>query len=91
MVRVTHPFHPLKGREFEFVESKHCWQVVRVFCRDSDGSLRSFPSEWTDHGPPDPFVAVSQGRSVFRVSDLLELSDLLEGLSKSRGKQGGVT
>ena len=31
-VRVTHPFHPLRGLEFRFAYSKHCWGLDRVFC-----------------------------------------------------------
>ncbi|WP_216854822.1 DUF5372 family protein, partial [Streptomyces pacificus] len=24
-MRVTHPFHPLFGRELEFIERRQCW------------------------------------------------------------------
>ena len=83
-VRVTHPFHPLRGREFRFVYAKHCWGLERVFCEGQDGQLRAFPTAWTDMAAEDPFVTVSAGRSAFRVADLLELADLLD-----RTKAGG--
>ncbi|WP_216854740.1 DUF5372 family protein, partial [Streptomyces pacificus] len=25
-MRVTHPFHPLFGRELEFIERRQCWR-----------------------------------------------------------------
>ena len=40
-VRVTHPFHPLRGREFAFVYSKHCWGLDRVFCEGEAGYIRT--------------------------------------------------
>ena len=35
------------------------------------------PLDWTDLGQKDPFVAVSAGRSLFRVEDLLGLVRLI--------------
>jgi hypothetical protein len=35
-------------------------------------------ASWTSIGAIDPFVEVSAGRSPFRVSDLLELSRMLD-------------
>ncbi|MGZ6690002.1 MAG: DUF5372 family protein, partial [Solirubrobacteraceae bacterium] len=29
-MRVTHPFHPLYGRDFEFVAHRHNWGEDRV-------------------------------------------------------------
>ena len=79
-MRVTHPFHPLAGREFRLAMRKHTWGERRVFVFDEEGQLFSFPAGWTDADPPDPFVAVSAGRSLFRVEDLLELAALIERL-----------
>ena len=87
-MRVTHPFHPLRGQEFRLLEAKHCWGLSRALCEGDDGQVVSFPLAWTDYQGQDPFVAVSAGRSAFRVADLLELADLLErGLAD---KSGGV-
>jgi len=79
-VRVTHPFHPLAGREFDLVVRKHNWAEDRVFFFDDESQLTSIPAGFTDVDPPDAFVAISAGRSAFRVEDLLALADLLEGL-----------
>ena len=45
---VTHRFHPLSGRDFEFVVQRRTWGEDRVYCRDEDGELFSLPAAWTD-------------------------------------------
>ncbi|MBI3025871.1 MAG: hypothetical protein HYY66_09430 [Candidatus Tectomicrobia bacterium] len=80
---MTHPFHPLRGHSFPFVVAKQLWGEDRVAFQQPDGSLRSVPVNWTDLLPPDPYVGIGQGRSRFRVQDLLELAALLS----SRGRR----
>ena len=82
---MTHPFHPLAGLEFDLVVRKRNWGEDRVFLFDGDGRFRSMPAGWTDVDPPDPFVAVAAGRSLFRVEDLLAVAALLDGLRASHG------
>lgn len=80
MFRVIHPFHPLYGRQFQLIIRKHNWGMDRVFFYDDEGKLNLLPTAWTDTLPPDPVVAVSAGRSAFRLRDLVELSDLIKTL-----------
>jgi Family of unknown function (DUF5372) len=54
-VRVTHPFHPLVGREFEFVEARQNWGEDRVVLHDEHGAVFSLPTGWTDAGAVDPW------------------------------------
>src|SRR5512140_171657 len=75
--RVTHPFHPLHGREFQLVDRRQTWGEDRVYYLDEQGELRRLPASWTSAATADPFVLMSNGRSHFRVDDLLELSMLL--------------
>jgi hypothetical protein len=75
-VRVTHPFHPWAGREFEFVKRRHNWRADRVYVRDGAGELVSLPAEWTDAVPDDPFVVVAGGRAPFHLEGLAALSEL---------------
>jgi hypothetical protein len=78
---VTHPFHPLTGREFELVGYAHTWGEHRVFFREADEErVRSMPAGWTDVQGPDPFLVLAAGRSAFRVDDLLALARLLREL-----------
>ena len=45
------------------------------------------PAAWTSVAPADAFVKVSAGRSAFRVTDLLALADLLDGLATEGGDE----
>ena len=84
--RVTHPFHPLKDHEFELVGFSHTWGEYRVFFRKpADQRIYSLPAGWTDVGEPDAFVALSAGRSLFRIEDLLALGALIDELNQPFG------
>ena len=77
---MTHPFHPLCGREFELVTYKKAWGEDRVYFRDEEGRLRHMPVGWTSVEPADPFRTVAAGRCRFTVEGLLRLADLVEML-----------
>ena len=83
-MRVTHPFHPLAGQEFEFVKRRKNWQVDRVYYFDAGGELAALPAEWTDAVAPDPFVLIASGRAPFRTEDLLALAELVARLVQHR-------
>ena len=61
------------------------WSRDRVYFFGDDGTMQSLPTAWTDAAEPDVFVALSAGRSAFRVDDLLSLAGVLHGLSRPRG------
>lgn len=84
-VRVTHPFHPLAGQEFDLLTRRNTWAEDRVVVLDENGQLVSFPAGWTDVVGEDPFVAVAAGRSALRVDDLLALARLIDGLRSPGG------
>ena len=79
---MTHPFHPWRGREFELVDCRRCWDEWRVLYYTADMDLAYFPASWTDVGEADPFVEVSQGRAMGRAQDLLRLVQLVEDLKR---------
>jgi hypothetical protein len=68
---VTHPFHPLFGREFSVVTFRSGLGAHRVYFYNDEGRLTSLPAEWTDVFPPDPFLEFSQGRAFFAIEGLL--------------------
>jgi hypothetical protein len=78
--RVTHPFHPLSGSEFELIEHRLNWGEDRVYYLDEAGELRSILASCTDVGAVDPSVEIAAGRALFRFEDLLRLAALLAGL-----------
>ena len=89
-VRVTHRFHPLSGRDFEFVVHRRNWGEDRVYCRDEDGELFSLPAAWTDVAPADPFVVIAAGRCPFTAGGLLAVADLVDRLRSHPGSGTAV-
>ena len=75
--QIVHPFHPLSGQDFEVVSHRKYFTEDRVYFLDKVGCYRSIPAQFTSLAPQDPFVAVSAGRSHFRVEDLFELVKML--------------
>ena len=84
---MTHPFHPLYGRDFEFVAYRQNWGEDRVHLHDEDGRLFSLPAGWTDVAGADPFTVVAEGRAPFTTAGLLALADLADRL---RAQQAGA-
>ena len=76
-MRVIHPFHPLAGRDFEFVAHRQNWGEDRVHLHDENGDLFSLPAGWTDVVAQDPFVVIAARRCPFTVDGLLALADLI--------------
>ena len=79
----------MKGQEYELVGFAHTWGEQRVFFRKpADQRVYSLPATWTDVEGPDPFVAQSAGRSLFRPADLLALADLIEDMRRAKRRRG---
>jgi hypothetical protein len=87
---VTHPFHPLYGREFELVVYRQNWGEDRVHLHDENGVLFSLPAGWTDAAAADPFVVIAAGRCPFTVAGLLGLADLVGRLRSQPGSGEAV-
>jgi len=75
---VTHPFHPLHGLEFESLEVRSVFRHQVLIFYNLDGRKLQIPVAWTDAASPDPFQVIAQGRSYFRVEDLLRLWELTQ-------------
>jgi hypothetical protein len=87
---VTHPFHPLCGRDFEFVAYRQNWGEDWVHLHDENGQLLSLPAGWTDVAGADPFVLIAAGRAPFTTAGLLALADLVDRLRTQRDGAGAV-
>lgn len=86
--QVTHPFHPWKGREFSLITYRTNWGEDRVYFHDEQGRFVSLPARWTNVLPPEPLVVMAEGRSAFRVDDLLQLVALIQQLDTQAAKEG---
>lgn len=63
--------------------AKQLWGEDRVTLQLADGTLQSVPVGWTDRVPPDPYLSLGKGRSLFRVEDLLALAELVAARGRS--------
>ena len=77
LFQVTHPFHPLHGKTYRAEMCHKAWGEDRVYYKSEAGELVSLPLAWTNLVPEDPFVHFGEGRAAFRLSDLLEITRLL--------------
>ena len=77
---MTHPFHPLVGKEFELLDRRKAWGHETVFCDDGPGRLLPLPVGWTSLAEEDPFVVMAEGRSPLHLEDLLRLVALIAGV-----------
>jgi hypothetical protein len=69
------------------VTRRQNWGEDRVYFRDEGGRLIALPARWTSVCSPDPVVALSAGRSAFRVRDILALAELIRDLSLPGGAE----
>ena len=86
---MTHPFHPLSGRDFEFVAHRQNWGEDRVHLHDENGQPFSLPAGWADVAAPGPFVMVAAGRCPFTTEGLLAVADLVDWF-RARRDGGGM-
>ena len=77
---MEHPFHPLAGRQLVCVGERYNRYGKRLLLRADDDRVCSVPPQWTDVVAPDPEIVLSEGRSPFRVADLVELAGLVARL-----------
>lgn len=80
--RITHPFHPLCGREFGLVEHKCIYAESYLFFYDPFGHFLQIPAVWTDFLESDAFIELAAGRSPLHADYLLQLVEVLRHLRK---------
>ncbi len=83
---MTHPFHPLSGKRLVCVGERYNRYGTRLLLRAED-SVYSVPRQWTDLVAPDPEVVFGKGCGLLRVTDLVELADLVARLRGSTLKR----
>ena len=82
LVRITHPFHPLYGKDVDCVGERYNRHGKRLLLRVDDVTVCSVPPQWTDLVAPDPEIVIGEYRALFRGADLLELGRLVDQLRR---------
>lgn len=72
----------MAGRQLICVGERYNRSGKRLLLRVDDKSVCSVLPQWTDLVVLDPEVVLGQGRSLFRLADLLELAALVTRLSE---------
>ncbi len=80
---ITHPFHPLYQCQFELLSYRKSWGRQFIDFQYDNAKTGAIPLAWTDADQTDPFLTISQGRSVFRVPELLQLVELIDLATQS--------
>ena len=83
---MTHPFHPLSGQQLVCVGERYNRYGKRLLLQVDAETVCSVPPQWTDVVVPDLELAMGKGRALLRVSDLLELAQLVADLSRVHGR-----
>ena len=81
---MTHPFHPLYGRDFEFVAYRQNWGEDRVHLHDENRAAVLAAGSMDRHVAADPFAVVAAGRAPFSTAGLLALADLVDRFRAQR-------
>jgi len=76
----------LFGQQFTILHRQQNHGEDWLFFQNLKKHKDSIPVRWTSLKPPNPYVAISDGRSLFCPKDLLELVQLAREI-KSAGKQ----
>ncbi len=84
LVRVTHPFHPLSGRQLPCVGERYNRYGRRLLLRVDGEIVCSVPPQWTDVVGPDPEIVLGEHRALVRVADLVELAQLVDRLGRRK-------
>jgi hypothetical protein len=80
--RITHPFHPYRGREFNLIEQQGVSIRSLLLFQDDAGYSQWIPAVWTDLAKGDAFSEVAAGRSVLHADCLWPLAEMLQRLRK---------
>ncbi len=76
---ITHPFHPLRGQNFQVLKSKKSCGADILSLRDSSGMLHAIPRDWTNLAKPSSFLDSSP--AILHFDSLLALANLIKELS----------
>jgi hypothetical protein len=82
LVRITHPFHPLSGKQLICVGERCNAYGRRLLLQVDERTVCSVPQQWTDLVADAAEIVIGKHRALFRVADLLELARLVDQLGK---------
>ena len=82
-IEIVHPFHPLFGQHFLLLKSRKVSGVECVILKGSLSGTFSVPKDWTSIRSGNDYEDTDAPPTVLRLECLIELTELVETLSKS--------
>ena len=82
-MRITHPFHPLSGKQLACVGERFNRYGKRLLLKVDESTVCSVPPQWTDVVAPNPEIAMGNESALLRVTDFIELARLVERLAST--------
>ena len=81
---ISHPFHPLRGRQFEVLKKRRVAGVDTLILRELERGTFSVAREWTDWADPSAYDPLTLPPHHLAADCLFELVALLDALPASR-------
>ena len=82
---ITHPFHPLHGKNFPILSIKKIGDNEIFSLAVSIYGVLAIPREWTDQANPNPYEFLSN-KSILSVLHLEKLTKLINELKENKKK-----
>jgi Family of unknown function (DUF5372) len=84
---ITHPYHPLRGRQFAVLKLRKVGDVQTLSLRASSGESLAVPLEWTDRGEPSPWTPLKEVPPFLYAPHLSALVVFLNSLSPQEERE----
>ena len=84
-VKITHPFHPLRGKSFVVLKARFVRGVECLVLKGSASGTFAVPRDWTNHARPDAYRDADVLPGFLKLAPLLSLVELSHFISQKRG------
>jgi hypothetical protein len=82
-VEITHPFHPLRGKQFAILKSRCVRGVECLVLKGSESGTFAVPRNWTDQARPDAYRDADIVTRFLKLESLLSIVELSNFISKN--------
>ena len=80
VIKINHPYHPQKGKVYEYLGLIKSNRGVLVRCKDTRGNLKKIPISFTDLYTSTINECSNANSCVASIDDLMSLKELLDAI-----------
>lgn len=84
-VKITHPFHPLREKQFAVLKSRVVRGVECLILKGSESGTFAVPRDWTSQSRPDAYRDAEIAPRFLKLESLLSITEVSHSISKKRG------